>query len=83
MSNGEVYERRFGDKKWEKYSSKDEFKSKTGASLDVEYSGNKSQELLNLFNEVDHFLKYDIEMVYIDTQFDNPILDSILKKFKV
>ena len=81
MSNGEIYERISGNKKWNKYSSKEEFKSKTGASLDNEYSGNKSQALLNLFNEVDHFLKYDIEMVYIDTQFDNPILDSILKRF--
>jgi hypothetical protein len=82
MRNGEVYERRAGNKKFDIYKSKEDFKSKTGASLDDEYRGNASQPLMNLFDEVDDGRKYEIEMVYIDSQFDNPILDSILKKYK-
>jgi hypothetical protein len=82
MSNGEVYERRAGNKKFDIYSSKEEFKSKTGASLDNEYAGNESPALINLFNEVDSYIKYDIKKAYIDNQFDNPLLDSILKKFE-
>jgi len=81
MTNGEVYERRAGNKKFTIYSSKDEFKSKTGASLDDEYAGNASPALINLFNEVDDSRKYIIEMAYVDSQFDNPLLDSILKSY--
>lgn len=82
MVNGEVYERRAGNKAWSKYSSKEEFKSKTGASLDDEYAGNASPELINLFDSVDDGRKHMIEMVYIDSQFDSPLLDSVLKNFK-
>jgi hypothetical protein len=82
MVNGEVYERRAGNKAWSKYSSKEEFKSKTGASLDDEYAGNASPELINLFDSVDDGRKHMIEMVYIDNQFDSPLLDSVLKNFK-
>jgi hypothetical protein len=82
MKNGEIYERRSGNKKFDIYSSKEEFKAKTGASLDDEYKGNASQALMNLFDEVDDGRKYEIEMVYIDSQFDNPLLDSILKRFE-
>jgi hypothetical protein len=82
MTNGEIYERRAGNKACSKYSSKEEFKSKTGASLDDEYAGNASPELINLFDSVDDGRKHMIEMVYIDSQFDSPLLDSVLKKFK-
>ncbi len=82
MTNGEIYERRAGSKKFDIYSSKDEFKSKTGASLDEEYAGNASPALINLFDSVDDLRKDLIEMAYIDSQFDNPLLDSILKSFE-
>jgi hypothetical protein len=82
MKNGEIYERRSGNIKFDIYSSKEEFKTKTGASLDDEYKGNASQALMNLFDEVDDGTKYEIEMVYIDSQFDNPLLNSILKRFE-
>jgi len=82
MNNGEIYERRAGNKKFDIYSSKDEFKSKTGASLDDEYAGNASPALINLFNEVDDYRGGLIEMAYIDSQFDSPLLDSILKNFE-
>ena len=82
MINGEVYERRAGNKKFDIYSSKEEFKQKTGASLDDEYAGSASPALINLFNEVDDYRSGLIEMAYIDSRFDNPLLDSILKKFE-
>ena len=82
MTNGEIYERRSGNKKFDIYSSKEEFKSKTGASLDDEYSGSASPALINLFDSVDDGRKHIIEMAYIDSQFDNPLLDSILKNFE-
>jgi hypothetical protein len=82
MTNGEIYERRAGNKKFDIYSSKEEFKSKTGASLDDEYAGNASPALINLFDSVDDIRVNYIEMAYIDSQFDNPLLDSILKNFK-
>jgi hypothetical protein len=82
MTNGEIYERRAGNKKFNIYSSKEEFKQKTGASLDDEYAGNASPALINLFSEVDDYRSGLIEMAYIDSQFDNPLLDSILKKFE-
>lgn len=82
MTNGEIYERRAGNKKFNVYSSKEEFKSKTGASLDNEYVGNASPALINLFDSVDDIRKDLIEMAYIDSQFDNPLLDSILKNFE-
>jgi hypothetical protein len=82
MTNGEIYERRAGSKKFDIYSSKDEFKSKTGASLDEEYAGNASPALINLFDSVDDIRGNYIEMAYIDSQFDNPLLDSILKSFE-
>jgi hypothetical protein len=81
MINGEIYERRAGNKKFTIYSSKDEFKQKTGASLDDEYSGNASPALINIFDSIDDIRKELIEMAYIDSQFDNPLLDSILKNF--
>jgi len=61
---------------------KEEFKSKTGASLDNEYSGNASPALIKLFDSVDDIRKDLIEMAYIDSQYDNPLLDSILKYFE-
>ncbi len=82
MTNGEIYERKAGNKKFDIYSSKDEFKSKTGASLDDEYAGNASPALINLFDEVDDYRGGLIEMAYIDSQFDNPLLESILKNFE-
>jgi hypothetical protein len=82
MTNGEIYERRAGNKKFDVYSSKEEFKSKTGASLDNEYVGNASPALINLFDSVDDIRRNYIEMAYIDSQFDSPLLDSILKNFK-
>jgi len=82
MTNGEIYERLAGNKIFYIYESKEEFKSKTGSSLDDEYKGNASKELMNLFYEVDDGRKFTIEMVYIDSQFDNPLLDSILSGFK-
>jgi hypothetical protein len=82
MTNGEVYERRSGNKKWNKYTSEEEFKSKTGASLDKEYAGNESPALLNIFTSVDDYRSDNIDKVYIDTQFDNKILDSVLKNFE-
>lgn len=82
MTNGEIYERRAGNKKFDIYLSKEEFKSKTGASLDDEYAGNASPALMNLFSEVDDYRGGLIEMAYIDSQFDNPLLDSILKNFE-
>jgi hypothetical protein len=82
MTNGEIYERRAGNKKFNVYSSKEEFKSKTGASLDNEYVGNASPALINLFDSVDDIRKELIEMAYIDSQFDNPLLDSLLKNFE-
>lgn len=82
MTNGEIYERRAGNKKFDIYSSKEEFESKTGASLDREYAGNASPALINLFDSVDDLRKELIEMAYIDSQFDNPLLDSILKNFE-
>jgi hypothetical protein len=82
MTNGEIYERRAGNKKFNVYSSKEEFKSKTGSSLDNEYSGNASPALINLFDSVDDIRKDLIEMAYIDSQYDNPLLDSILKYFE-
>ena len=63
------------------YSSKEEFKSKTGASLDNEYVGNASPALINLFDSVDDIRKDLIEMAYIDSQFDSPLFDSILSYF--
>jgi hypothetical protein len=82
MTNGEVYERRSGNKKFDIYSSKEEFKQRTGASLDDEYAGNASPALINLFDSVDDIRKELIEMAYVDSQFDNPLLDSILKNFE-
>lgn len=82
MTNGEIFERTVGSKNWKKYSSKEEFKSQTGASLDDEYAGNYSSELMNLINSVDDGRKYSIEKVFIDSQFDNTLLDSILSGFK-
>ncbi len=82
MTNGEIYERRAGNKKFDVYSSKEEFKSKTGASLDDEYAGNASPALINLFDSVDDIRRNYIEMAYIDSQFDSPLLDSILKYFE-
>ena len=81
MTNGEIYERRAGNKKFNVYSSKEEFKSKTGASLDNEYVGNASPALINLFDSVDDIRKDLIEMAYIDSQFDSPLFDSILSYF--
>ncbi len=82
MRNGEVYERRAGNKKFDIYKSKDDFELETGASLDDEYKGNASPALMNLFDKVDDYFKDNIEMAYIDSQFDNPLLDSILKSFE-
>jgi hypothetical protein len=82
MTSGEIYERRAGNKKFDVYSSKEEFKQKTGASLDEEYAGNASPALINLFDSVDDLRKELIEMAYIDSRFDNPLLDSILKNFE-
>ena len=82
MTNGEIYERRAGNKKFNVYSSKEEFKSKTGASLDNEYVGNASPALINLFDSVDDIRKDLIEMAYIDSQFDSPLFDSILSYFE-
>ncbi len=82
MKNGEVYERRAGNKKFDIYKSKEDFKLETGASLEDEYKGNASPALMNLFDKVDDYFKDNIEMAYIDSQFDNPLLDSILKSFE-
>jgi hypothetical protein len=82
MTNGEVYERISGNKKFDIYSSKEEFKQRTGASLDDEYAGNASPALINLFDSVDDIRKELIEMADVDSQFDNPLLDSILKNFE-
>ena len=81
MKNGEIYERISGNKKFNFYSSKEEFKAKTGASLDDEYKSNSSQALMNLFDQVDDSIKYEIEMVYIYGEFDDTLLDSILRGF--
>lgn len=37
---------------------------------------------MNLINSVDDGRKYSIEKVFIDSQFDNTLLDSILSEFK-
>jgi hypothetical protein len=81
MINGEIYERRAGNKKFTIYSSKDEFKQKTGESFDDEYSVYASPALINIFDSVDDIRKELIEMAYVDSQFDNTLLDSILKYF--
>jgi hypothetical protein len=82
LKSGKVLEKLQNSKSWKTYSSKEEFENKTGASLDREYSGNKSKELLNLFMSVDDYINESIEGVYIDGQFDNPILESILSNYK-
>lgn len=79
MTNGEIFEKTSGSRSWEKYSSDDNFKEVTGASINDEYKGNESPELLKLLHSVDDGRKYSIEKVYFDPQFDNPVLYSILK----
>jgi len=64
MTNGEVYERISGNKKFDIYSSKEEFKQRTGSSLDDEYAGNASPALINLFDSVDDIRKDLIEMAF-------------------
>lgn len=79
MTNGEIFEKTSGSRSWKKYSSDDNFKEVTGASINDEYKGNESPELLKLLHSVDDGRKYSIEKVYFDPQFDNPVLYSILK----
>jgi hypothetical protein len=81
LKSGKVLEKLQNSKSWKTYSSKREFENETGASLDREYSGNESKELLNLFMSVDDYINESIESVYIDGQFDNPILKSILSNY--
>jgi hypothetical protein len=82
LKSGKVLEKLQSSKSWKTYTSKEEFENETGASLDREYSGNKSKELLNLFMSVDDYINESIEEVYIDGQFDNPILESILSNYR-
>jgi hypothetical protein len=81
LKSGKVLEKSQNSKSWEIYKSNEEFEKSTGASLDREYSGSESKELLSLFMSVDDYINESIEKVYIQDQFDNTILNSILDKF--
>jgi hypothetical protein len=81
-SVGEIYEYSNGDisMKWE---SDDVFKQKTGASLDIEYSLNKSDKLLELISDqIDDYRISDIESIYFEGDISPMLLKLFFKRKK-
>ena len=75
--SGKVFEKSKSDE-WKEYNSVEDFESKIGASLDNEYSGNKSMELFNLMMNIDDFMIDDIDAIYFEDQPTN-LLKKLLK----
>ena len=78
--SGKVFEKSKSND-WKEYESVEAFKNETGASLDEEYAGNKSQQLLNLiagadgatdggtnwrYDGIDDYRVGDIESIYFE-----------------
>ncbi|MFW6233345.1 MAG: hypothetical protein ACOC3Z_01645 [Nanoarchaeota archaeon] len=81
MKNGEIFEKWTNSNNWYEFKSKEDFKEKTGASLDEEYKDNKSESLLNIFNSIDNDFKDKIEEVYFN-DYPSDILSKVLFNFK-
>lgn len=76
LNSGKILEKLSFDIDWKEYESIDEFKELTGASLENEYQGNKSEELLKLLNSFEHNL--NIKSAYFEG-IPSEILKLILK----
>lgn len=85
-TNGKVFEKSKSND-WKEYESVEDFKNKTGASLDDEYVGNKSQQLLNLitgadgeYDGIDDYRVDDIESIYFEGEATD-MLKKILQRY--
>lgn len=78
-SSGKIYEYSDGQVQiaWD---SDDELKEQTGASLDEEYAGNKSQQLLNLITDIDDYRVGDIESIYFEGE-PTDMLKKLLERY--
>jgi hypothetical protein len=78
-TSGKVFEKKSND--WKEYESVEAFKNETGASLDEEYAGNRSQQLLNLINGgVDDYRVGDIESLYFEGE-PTYMLKKLLERY--
>jgi hypothetical protein len=80
LNSGKVLEKLTSEEDWKEYDDVNEFKELTGASLENEYQGNKSDELLLLLNSFDNNL--DIKNAYFEGT-PSRILEILLNKNKL
>lgn len=78
-TSGKVFEKS-NSNIWKEYESVESFKSETGASLDGEYAGNKSQQLLNLITDIDDYRVGDIESIYFEGE-PTDMLKKLLERY--
>lgn len=79
-TNGKVFEKSKSNN-WDEYESVEDFENKTGASLDEEYSGNRSQQLLNLITGgIDDCRVDDIESIYFEGE-PTDMLKKLLERY--
>lgn len=79
-TSGKVFEKSKSND-WKEYESVEAFKNETGASLDEEYAGNRSQQLLNLINGgVDDYRVGDIESLYFEGE-PTDMLKKLLERY--
>jgi len=86
-TSGKVFEKPASSDDWKEYDSVESFKSDTGASLDEEYAGNKSQQLLNLitgadgeYDGIDDYRVGDIDSIYFEGEPTN-MLKKLLERY--
>jgi hypothetical protein len=78
-TSGKVFEKSKSND-WKEYESVEAFKNETGASLDEEYVGNKSQQLLNLITDLDDYRVGDIESIYFEGE-PTDMLKKLLERY--
>jgi hypothetical protein len=85
-TEGKVFEKSKSGE-WKEYESPEAFKNETGASLDEEYVGSKSQQLLNLitgadgeYDGIDDYRVGYIESIYFDDE-PTDMLKKLLRNY--
>ena len=85
-TSGKVFEKSKSND-WKEYESEESFKNETGASLDNEYAGNRSQQLLNLitgadgeYDGIDDYRVGDIESLYFEDE-PTDMLKKLLERY--
>lgn len=77
LDNNIILEKEASNSDWKEYANSSEFEKETGTSLNNEYKGNKSSELLSLFNSFKTKLK--IKEAYFEGE-PSSLLKIALKK---